>query len=407
MKRSFAKHVASFFAFFCVLFIPFPFNLTKVQLPVTDFIFGRLIGLVSKNVFGKTLADTHVHSDTISMYILVLLLFVLAIFTSLVLLQIKKWSLYREKVFTFFFRLLRYYLALQLLKYGVDKIFKNQFYIPEPNTLYTPLGRMSKSLLYWSSMGTSYLYSIFLGSLEVLAAILILIKRTRLIGLLMSLVVMINVVAVNFGFDISVKLYSLFLLFLTVYLLAPYIRSLYQFFILHKSTAGQPPVDTAVLVKNIFLSAFLKWLLVGIICVEAFYPFIKSGNFNGDLAKRPYLHGAYEVKQIIAGTDTLALKDSPVKRFFIHRNGFMIFQNQQDEMQDYKLSYDIDKYEFILTDYQLHKTVVSFNYRESDSVLLLKYFKDNKQYQLTAKTLDWGKLPAVKKGFHWTTDGRE
>jgi hypothetical protein len=405
MKRGFVKQVTSFFALFCIVFIPFPFSISKFQLPVTDFIFGRLVGFVSKNIFGLLLTDTHVHSDTIAMYVLVLILFIIAVIISWVLIQIKKWAMCRDKVFAFIYSLLCYYLALQLLKYGLDKVFKNQFYLPEPNTLYTPVGKIPKDLLYWSTMGTSHFYNVFLGSMETLAAILILIKRTRLIGLLMSLFIMINVVAVNFGFDISVKLFSLLLLFLTLYLLTPYIKKLYQFFFTQQAVTGKPTSGEVVLIQNRFLSASLKWFVVGIIFLEAFYPFIKSGSFNSDRAKRPYLHGAYEVKQFIAGTDTLKQVDFPVKRFFIHRDSYMIFQDREDGMTDYKLSYDIDKYKYVLTDYQLHKISIHFNYNEGDSVLILQYSNGGKAYQLAGKTLNWRKLPAIRKSFHWTADG--
>jgi hypothetical protein len=406
MKRGFVKQVASFFALFGVVFIPFPFYITQIQSPVTNFLFGRLIRLVAENVFGKKLADTHVHSDTFSMYILVLLLFILAILTSLLLLRIKKWTLLSDKVLAFIYQLICYYLVLQLLKYGLGKIFKNQFYIPEPNTLYTALGRMSKGLLYWSSMGTSHFYNVFLGSLEALAAIFILIKRTRLVGLLISLAVMLNVVAVNFGFDISVKLYSLFLFYLTIYLLAPYFSRL-NLLLLQKTAVVIPASDQHILFRNTFLPAFLKCLATGIIFVEVFYPIIKTRNFNDDRAERPYLHGAYEVKQVISGTDTLPVRDSPVKRFFIHKMGHMIFQDQDDNMQDYKLSYDKNGSALILTDYQLHRTVIPFTYRSSDSILTIHYSGQGKEYKLAGKALDWRKLPAVKKRFHWTSDEGE
>ena len=405
MKRSFVKQAASFFAFLCVVFIPFPFHITKGQLTVTDFLFGNLIGFVSKNIFGQPRADTYVHSDTMAMYVLVFLLFVMAVIISLVLMQIKKWILWQDKVFAFIYSLLCYYLALQLLKYGLDKVFKNQFYLPEPNTLYTPLGRIPKDLLYWSSMGTSYFYNVFLGSLEALAALFILIKRTRLVGLLLSLFIMVNVVAVNFGFDISVKLFSLLLLFLTLYLLAPWMKSLYEFFFTHRAVSGKRSAGCSVLISNRFLSASLKWFAAGVIFLETFYPFIKTGNFNGDKAARPNMHGAYEVTQYIAGSDTMEPVHFPVKRFFIHRNSYMIFQDREDEMTDYKLSYDIDKYEYVLTDYQFHKTSIHFNYNRSDSVLILQYSGDGKAYQITGKALDWRKLPAVRTNFHWTVDG--
>ena len=218
---------------------------------------------------------------------------------------------------------------------------------------------------------------------------------------------MLNVVAINFGFDISVKLYSLFLLYLTFYLLTPYYGRLYQLFLQRKTGTVIPFSGTTGLSRNSFLPGFLKWLAAGLICLEAFYPFIKAKNFNDDLAGRPYLHGAYEVKQMIAGTDTLTEKESPVKRFFIHRNSYMIFQDQGDDMQDYKLSYNKGDSVFVLTDYQLKKTVLSFAYQASDSILTLQYFKNGKENKLTGKAIDWRKLPVLQKGFHWTVDGRK
>lgn len=405
MRKSFLKDVFSFFAFFSIVFIPFPFSLTRIQLPVTEFVFGNLIDFTAKNIFGTPLTVPHIISDSVSLYILVLLLFILAVIMAFLLPAVKQWPRYRDRVLTFFYKSGCCYLSLLLLKYGVDKIFKNQFYLPEPNTLFTPLGKMSKGMLYWSSMGTSYFYNVFLGSLEVLAAVFIFFKRTRLVGLLMSLVIMLNVVAVNFGFDISVKLYSLFLLFLTIYLLAPYFRLLYHFMLFQRTDTQRSMTPDVRVVKNPFLSASLKWFIAGIILLEALYPFGRSGNFNNDLAKRPYLHGAYEVKTMIAGTDTMDAAHSTVKRFFIHKDSYMIFQDQEDKMNDYKLGYDLDKYIFVLTDYQMHKTILTFSYRASDSILTLRYFKADKEYQLTGKAIDWRKLPTVQKGFHWTIEG--
>ncbi|MDZ4795586.1 MAG: hypothetical protein SGI83_15005 [Bacteroidota bacterium] len=407
MKRSWIKTSASFFGFLCILFIPFPFTLIKAQLYLTDFLFGKPIAYIAAAVFGKSLDNTRVYSDSFSMYLLVLLLFVLSMLVSLLLLQVKKWALYRETVHTFFTRVFIAYLALQLLKYGIDKIFKNQFYLPEPNTLYTPLGQIDKDLLYWSSMGTSHFYSIFLGTLEAVAAVLILIRRTRLVGLLVSFAVLLNVVAVNFGFDISVKLFSLFLLYITLYLLQPYTGQLYQLLIRNKATPGKPAPEKFALAQPSFVAHFLKWFAIGIICIEVFYPFIKSGKLNGDNTARPHLHGVYEVRQVIVGTDTLAAIYSPVKRFFIHKESYMIFQDPADQLQDYKLALDKAESVFILTDYQLKQTVLSFQYQPADSTLTLQYFHNGTESRLVGKALDWKKLPLLQKSFHWTVEGNK
>lgn len=404
MKRSFIYNTASFFSFLCIVFIPFPFNLFERQVDITEFIFGGLIGFVSRNIFNIPVHDTHVHSDVAAMYVLVLILFILSVVISLILLRLKNRNRDKGKILQIIYLLVCYYLALQLLKYGADKIFKNQFYLPEPNTLYTPMGKVPRDLLYWSSMGTSHFYNIFLGAIEMIAGLFLLIKRTRLLGLLLSFFIMINIVAVNIGFDISVKVFSILLLFYTVYLMAPYLKSVYQFFLSKTSKESSQPANKISLFQNRFLSVSLKCFVAGLILLEAFYPFIRSGNFNGDLAKRPYMHGAYEIKQIIAGDDTLKSADFPVKRFFIHKDSYMIFQDSNDEMADYKLTYDNGKQQYVLIDYKMNKIPLQLEYQAADSVLMIRYSKSGELQQLTGKALDWRKLPALRKKFHWTVD---
>lgn len=402
MKRSVIKTGASCFALLCIIFIPFPFNITKLQLPVTDLIFGKLIGFISKNIFSIPLYNTKVFSDTVAMYILVLLLFIMAIVIAMVLLLVKKWQRYKSKAAAILYQFILYYVTLQLLKYGADKIFKNQFYIPEPNTLFTTVGSLEKDMLYWSAMGSSYSYNIFLGTLEILAAIFILFKRTRLMGLLLSLGILVNVVAVNFGFNISVKLFSLLLLYLNIFLLLPYRKRLYQLLFFKLNII--PETETRVVFKKTFPVFFVQWLATSLILLEVFFPFIRSGNFDGDTAQRPYLHGAYEVTKFIEGKDTLTAASSPVKRFFIHKDSYIIFQDQQEQMKDYKLQYDKTSTTFMLTDYQFKQTHHSFTYQPADSILTLQYFNNGKESKLVGKAIDWRKLPVLKKEFRWTVD---
>jgi uncharacterized membrane protein YphA (DoxX/SURF4 family) len=115
-----------------------------------------------------------------------------------------------QQLLYFLFIIIRYYLAMQMLAYGWSKVFKWQFYIPEPNLLFTPLGQLSHDILYWSTMGMSRGYVMFAGILEVLVAILLIFRRTRLLAALIGIGIMTNIVAINFGFNISVvSIYSL------------------------------------------------------------------------------------------------------------------------------------------------------------------------------------------------------
>ncbi len=401
---TFFQTVAAIFLLLCIVFIPFPFHLTGFQQPVTDLIFGRLIEVVSTGVFKLSLKNSAVSSDSGSMYVLVFVLLILSLLLSLLFQLFPKWKLYKGRIFYFLYILFCYYLVLILLKYGLDKVFKSQFYLPEPNTLYTPLGQVDKDLLYWTSMGTSRFYNIFMGMAEVLAGILIFFKRTRMAGLLIAAGILLQVVLINFGFDISVKLYSLFLFTLSLYLLNPFYKKLWRFFFTSKdSNAGNRQSDP-VLTGHRFASVLLKCFIGGLILLESFYPYLRSNNFNDDTAKRPYLHGAYEVKEFVSGGDTITIAYSPVKRFFIHRNGYMIFQDQEDRMQDYKLDYDAAANKYVLTDYKLKKTELTITYRQTDSILTLQYLKAGKPVQLTGKALDWRMLPVLQKSFHWIVE---
>lgn len=401
MKRSIGQQVASFFVFYCIVFFPFPFNLINVQASITEFIFGRLIGFTGHTLFGIPNLNTRIVSDSLSMYILVLLLLLLSVLSVTLLIFVKKWKQHSEKVTGFIYKASCYYLIVILLTYGLSKVFKNQFYIPEPNTLYTPMGYVDKELLFWSSMGTSNTYSFFLGAMELLAAILLVFRRTRLVGVLMSLMIALNVVATNFGFDIQVKLFSLFLLFLSLYLLAPYYERLFRFFFREDKIIDPMP---AVKTSKTFLQQFFKWFIVGLLFMEALYPFLTRKSLNDDRASRPFLHGVYEVTQVIAGRDTIPIAASPVKRFFVHRSGQVIFQDRQDFISRTRLKLD-DNGSIIHTDETGRQTRIPYTYDRNDSELVFHYHIVDRIYELTGKALDWRKLPALRKGFHWTIDG--
>src|SRR5690242_6141387 len=98
MKDSVLKRVVPFFAFYCILFIPFPFHIFNFQQKLVNILF-----------------DHPVYSDSRRMYLLVLILFVLSCITALIVMQ--------RKVQSFIYTLSCYYLALILMKYGLDKVF--------------------------------------------------------------------------------------------------------------------------------------------------------------------------------------------------------------------------------------------------------------------------------------------
>jgi hypothetical protein len=200
-EYSFFYRAAALFMLLGILFIPFPFHFISFQQAFTEFIFGKLIDVTSSTIFGLQLSSTAVHSDSASMYVLVLLLFFLSLLLSSAFSFISKWKKYQPLLVQTIYLICTYYLVLLLMKYGLDKLFKTQFYLPEPNTLYTPLGQVDKDLLYWTSMGTSRFYNMFTGMVEIMAALLLLFNRTRMAGSFLAAAALLQVVMINFGFQ--------------------------------------------------------------------------------------------------------------------------------------------------------------------------------------------------------------
>ena len=342
-------------------------------------------------------------SDSTGMYIHILNLVVIAlVITSVWTLIDRKRNNYRL-LGDAFFVFIRYYLAIQLLMYGLSKIFKWQFYLPEPNTLFTTLGHIPKDLLYWSTMGISRSYTIFSGIIEVLAALLLLFRRTKLLGAIIATGAMVNVVMINFSFDISVKLYSCFLLLLCCIIIALDGKRLSRFFFSGKAIAEQKPDNYHVQRKYYLV---VKSIIIIFLFADALAVYFKENNFNDDKAPRPFLHGAYEVQTFIKNNDTLPplLTDTlRWRRMIIHRRGYLITQFMNDEMKDYQFSYDTVNTQLILDDYDATQIILNYTIQK-DSTLFLTGTINMNSIQVVLKKINLKTLPLFNDNFNWTID---
>ncbi|WP_353062060.1 hypothetical protein RBB77_12165 [Tunturibacter psychrotolerans] len=131
----------------------------------------------------------------------------------------------------------RYALAFALFGYAFAKIAPTQFSHLQSRQLAESYGQSSPMALLWNFMGFSTPYTVFSGCAELLPAILLLFRRTALLGSITAFAVMLNVVMLNFCYDVPVKLYSLNLLSLALFLTLPEAQKLLRVFVLNRSTA--------------------------------------------------------------------------------------------------------------------------------------------------------------------------
>ncbi len=280
MLKTYLNKALSLFFILGFLFIPLTFYGLDFQYLLTRFFFLKPVAFIQDHFFAYAIQRIDFSSDTVGLNILLWLLLAISFFVVLLLNVFKVNS---SKIIPFFKSLSAYYVAAILLKYGFDKIFKQQFYLPEPNILYTNFGNLTKDILYWSTIGTSYTYSLVTGIIEVLTAILILVKRTRIFGFCLAIGVLVNILLINFSFDISVKTFTAFLLGVVVFNVYPYLEIIYAFFVRHKQAQLiTSPQHTNGVYK--WISVFLS---IGLICYSL-SPYISAGNFNDDNAERPF-----------------------------------------------------------------------------------------------------------------------
>lgn len=217
---------------------------------------------------------TNGSGDTSYDWMLTLLLLVIAILGTII------WSLLDRKrqsynsCYYWLTVLVRYYIAFMLINYGAIKLIHAQMPPPGLNRLMQPLGEFSPMGLAWTYLGYSKGFNVFVGMMEIMAGLL-LFRRTMVLGALVTLAVSINIMSVNYFFDVPVKLISTALFLLSLFLLLPYLQSLFGFFLQGKS--AQIPVmerpsynkrwvnKTIVIVKIVVLLVFLLQQVFGLL----------------------------------------------------------------------------------------------------------------------------------------------
>jgi uncharacterized membrane protein YphA (DoxX/SURF4 family) len=193
--------------------------------------------------------------------------------------------------------LMRYTLAITLFSYGFAKVFPLQFPYPALNRFIEPFGDFSPMGVLWSFMGSSPAYTMFAGAAEVAGGALLLFPRTTLLGSMVSAATMLNIVVLNFCYDVPVKLYSSHLLLMAVFLMAPDLGKLASFLVMNGPAVPVSASGPAFERRWTKIGALaFKTLLIGFFLFENI-----TGGYRGYQRAvvhpaRPPLYGLYRVE---------------------------------------------------------------------------------------------------------------
>ena len=222
---------------------------------------------------------------------------------------------------------MRYVLALISFSYGFQKLFALQMPFPNMSQLATPLGDFLPMRLSWMFIGYSAPYQIFSGIAEILVGALLMWRRTATLGLVLGVGVFANVAMLNLSYDIPVKIYSLHLLLVCLFLSWQERHRLLAFFVLNQAA---PP-------SSLFQRSFSsRWGRIGRVVAKVVFLIVSVGVMN--ISTISYY-------QEVKAASTRALP--PVKPGVYHvalqvKNGDTLQFNPMDTLQWKEFIFDYD-----------------------------------------------------------------
>ena len=308
----------------------------------------------------------------------------------------------------------RYALAFTMFGYGFAKLPYGQFRPPSLDRLIEPYGAFTPMGTLWYFMGVSWVYTIFAGIAEVTGGFLLLFRRTATLGALVVFADMLNVVMLNYSYDVSVKLYSTALLLMAVFLLAPELRRLIRFFLLDRSTAPSAirfpwreqwmrPARTAV-----------KTLIIGVAVYGTLWPYIRMMRHYSAMAaktKTP-LYGIYNVEGVGRDASGNAISDVVATNWrrvaFDNKYGpFVAVVMADDSMPRYFTKFDTAKHTIALSTYdtlaRIPIGVLTYSRPDADHLILQGIF-NGRPVDLNLRKMDASKYRLFSSGFHWTNE---
>jgi hypothetical protein len=303
---------------FCYMVLymwPFPFYyipfLNYLLVPLNSFLSGFVDSVAGPALFGdsyNTFNPNTGSGDTSFRYTQACIFIVVALLTGSIWIMFDRNRTSYTKLALVFDTVLRFYLASTLFTYGFIKVFPLQFLLPDTGRLAQTYGESSPMGLLWTFMGSSKLYSAFTGAGEVLAGLLLLFRRTKLLGATVAILVFMHVFVLNLSYDVPVKLFSFHLLLISIFLALPIIRVL-----TNKPITSSPSLSATLWPS--WNPKKTRWIMIGLKCYLIFFiavqPLLVSFQRNQELnqeaqsADKPELMGTYTVSTFIRNNETV------------------------------------------------------------------------------------------------------
>jgi len=316
------------------------------------------------------------------------------------------WTLFDRKRLSYptLYRWLNLYVRFSLgavvIGYGAFKVISSQFPAPTLDRLMQSYGESSPMGLLWTFMGASEAYTMFVGFAEMISGILLFPRKTTTLGALMSIGVLSNIVALNFSYDVPVKLYSSHLLAMAIFLLLPEARRLVNFFILNRPAECvrvQPLFRRPLWHRGALVIASL--FLIAVVGTSLYQSYDQRRLFRG---QRSPLYGVWEVEEFNLGTATAS---APRWRRIIFDSPRRVAVQTTDLLERYGSQLDQEKRTITLRKREdpSWNTVLTYEQVSPEVITLAGAFNGSEMTARLRRT-DERKFLLTDRGFHWINE---
>jgi uncharacterized membrane protein YphA (DoxX/SURF4 family) len=304
-----------------------------------------------------------------------------------------------------FMAYIRMVLAAVMIPYGAAKLLPVQFPAPSLSKLLETYGDSSPMGLMWTFMGASATYSFFGGATEVLSGLLLVIPRLATLGALVCIGVMSNVLVLNLGYDVPVKLGSLHLILMAAFVVAPDLRRLLDFFVLNRRTEPAP-------VQPLFRHRLLNGIAIGLqvafgvvlLTYNVAHNHLKVERANHARASAP-LYGIWSVDQFTLDGQArppLLTDTTRWQRLIIESPGDAAVQPMQGPVRYSFLHMDGSGRRFLLNMPDSPGWSAEFSYENPQPDLLILTGRiAGSPVTVTLHKEDESKFSLTSRGFHW------
>lgn len=311
-----------------------------------------------------------------------------------------------DKLYYWLTVILRFYVGIMMLSYGAVKVVKLQFPYPSLLQLMQPYGNSSPMGLAWKFMGFSQGYNYFTGFAEVACGALLLFRRTALLGAVIGLVVAANIMAINYCFDVPVKILSTMLVVMTLFLLFKDIDRFINFFFLNR--VAQPANLKPKRFKRRWQNRLLitiKYILIGYVSLSLAENIFYSAKYG---TTKPALYGIYETESFVRNGDTLKPLTTDTirwRRLVVSYQGYARIYLMNDSVRNF--SFETDTFRRKINMYNSKDTTITHSLKytmDKNGILTIngRFMKDSVNIRL--KRFDEKQFLLTQRGFHWVNE---